>query len=188
MPESIFDVVTEDVKGPHVAEQMPEAPMEKHKGYERKNLLWNCKISADLGNGIPGRDKAVNIDKFLQPDPYNKLIEENDNIDPDDCVVDNRVIFSWDSVTQRNHFMRCNLWVIDFDGFASPTWSAGIPVGKPIGIIVDTIRRSCIYPSRHANVNPKKRKEGNPSAKKSKIKWQRLNNTVSLELIEIIGS
>jgi len=100
----------------------------------------------------------------------NKLIEENDNIDPDDCVVDNRVIFSWDSVTQRNHFMRCNLWVIDFDGFASPTWSAGIPVGKPIGIIVDTIRRSCIYPSRHANVNPKKRMEGNPSAKKSKIK------------------
>jgi hypothetical protein len=57
-----------------------------------------------LGNGIPGRNKAVDIDKFLQPDPLGNLIEENDNIDTDDGVVDNREIFGWDGVTQGNHF------------------------------------------------------------------------------------
>jgi hypothetical protein len=78
--------------------------MEKHKGYERKSLLPSCKISTDLGNRIPGRDKAVNIDKFLQPNPLCKMIEKNDNIDTDDRVIDNRVIFSWNSITQGNHY------------------------------------------------------------------------------------
>ena len=109
MAESIFDIVTKDVKGPHIAEQMPETPMEKHKGYERKNLLWSCKISADLGNGIPSRDKAINIDKFLQSDPLSNLIEENDDIDTDDGVVDNRIIFSWYGVAQGNHFTSCKI-------------------------------------------------------------------------------
>jgi len=90
---------------------MPETPMEKHKGYERKNLLWSCKISADLGNGIPSRDKAVNIDKFLKPDPLYKLIEKNDNIDTDDRVIDNRVIFCWNSITQGNHYTGFKSWV-----------------------------------------------------------------------------
>jgi hypothetical protein len=106
MTESIFDVVTEDIKGPHVAKQMPESPMEKHKGEERKDLLGNCKISADLGNGIPGRDQAVDIDKFLLPDRLDKLIEENDNIDTDDDVVHKRVTFGLNGVTQGNHFLR----------------------------------------------------------------------------------
>ena len=57
-----------------------------------------------MGNGIPSRDKAVNIDKFLQPDPLSNLIEENEDIDTDDGVVDNRIIFSWYGVAQGNHF------------------------------------------------------------------------------------
>ncbi len=106
MTESIFDVVTENIKGPHVAEQMPKPPMEKHKGEERKNLLGNCKIIADLGNGIPRRDKAVDINKFVLPDRLDKLIDENNNIDTDDDVVHKRVIFGRNGVTQGNHFSR----------------------------------------------------------------------------------
>jgi hypothetical protein len=106
MTEPIFDVVTENIKGPHVAKQMPEAPMEKHKGKERKNLLESCKISADLGYGIAGRDKSVNIDKIPLPYRLDKLIEENDNIDTDNDVVHKRVIFGRNSVTQGNHFLR----------------------------------------------------------------------------------
>jgi hypothetical protein len=100
----------------------------------------------------------------------NKLIEKNDNIDPDDCVVDNRVIFSWDGVAQGNHFTRCKLWAIGFVAFLSLTLPAGNQFSKPTGIIADTIYKSCIYPSRRTNVKPKKRKEENPSAKKSEIK------------------
>ena len=40
---------------------------------------------------------------------FNELQKEN--IDTDDCVVDHRVIFSWDGVAQGNHFSRCKLWV-----------------------------------------------------------------------------
>ena len=109
MAKSIFDIVTEDVKGPHIAEQMPETPMEKHKGYERKNLLWSCKISADLGNGISSRDKAVIIDKFIQSYPLGNLVEEKEDIDTDDGVVDNRIIFSWYGVAQGNHFISYGL-------------------------------------------------------------------------------
>jgi len=109
MAESIFDVVTEDIERPHVAEKMPEPPMEKHEGKERENLLEGCKIGADLGNGIPGRDKAVDIGKLLHPDLLRKLIKENDNIDNDDGVVDNRVIFSRYSVAQGDHCIRYKL-------------------------------------------------------------------------------
>ena len=122
MAKSIFDIVTEDVKGPHIAEQMPETPMEKHKGYERKNLLWSCKISADLGNGIPSRDKAVDIDKFIQPDRLGILIKENDNIDTDDGIVHNRVIFGRNGVTQGDHFL---------PKFQSATTSSAKGVRKP---------------------------------------------------------
>jgi hypothetical protein len=83
--------------------------MEKHEGKERKNLLEGCKIGADLGNGIPGRDKAVDVDKFLHPDLVRKLIKKNDNIENDDGVVDNRVIFSWYGIAQGDHCTRCKL-------------------------------------------------------------------------------
>jgi hypothetical protein len=50
MAESIFNVVTEDIKRPHVADEMPKPTMEKHKGEKRKDLLERREISADLGN------------------------------------------------------------------------------------------------------------------------------------------
>jgi hypothetical protein len=106
MTESIFDVVTENIKGPHVAKQMPEAPMKEHEREKGKNLLESCKISADFGNGIAGRDQAVNIDKSIQPDRLGILVKENDNIDTDDGIVHNRVIFGWDGVSQRNHLLQ----------------------------------------------------------------------------------
>ncbi len=58
--------------------------------------------------------RAVGIKKIIQPDPLGQLIEENDNIDADDCVVDNRVIFSWDGVTQGNHLNPLELLKIQY--------------------------------------------------------------------------
>ena len=84
---------------------MPEAPVEKHKGEEGKNLLESCKISADFGNGIACRNETVDIDKFIQPSRLGILIKKNDNIDTDDGIVHNRVIFSRDGVTQGDHFL-----------------------------------------------------------------------------------
>ena len=108
--ESILDVVTENIEGPHVADQMPEPSMEKHKGKKRKNLLESCKISADLGNGIAGRDETIDVDKSLQTDLLSELVKENDNIESDDGDVDNRVIFSWYGIAQGDHCIRCKLW------------------------------------------------------------------------------
>jgi len=88
-----------------------------------------------LGNGIPSRDKAVNIDKFLQPDPLSNLIEENDDIDTDDGVVDNRIIFSWYGVAQGNHFTSCKIsdhqqsW-----GYEEGPWKGP---GPPLLVAVD---------------------------------------------------
>ena len=106
MAELIFNVVTEDIKRPHVAQDVPDPPMKEHEGYERKHLLETRKIGADLGYGIPGRDKTVDVDKFIQLRPQGQLIEENDNIDADYGVIDNRIIFRRDGVTQGNHFTR----------------------------------------------------------------------------------
>jgi len=38
-PHLVFNIVAEDIQGPHIAEQMPEPPVEKHKRKKGKKLL-----------------------------------------------------------------------------------------------------------------------------------------------------
>ena len=65
MTQMILDIVSENIQRPHVAEQMPESAMKEHEREKRKNLLGGRKIRSDLGNGVTGGDKPVNVNKAI---------------------------------------------------------------------------------------------------------------------------
>ena len=103
MAQAIFDVVSENIKRPHVAEQMPEAAMQKHKWQEWKKLIRGAEINADLRIWIARRHQAENIYETIPVDAQWQLKQENEYIDADEDVVDDRIIFGPGRITQRDH-------------------------------------------------------------------------------------
>ena len=62
--------------------------MQKHRGEKREHLLASGKIRCDLWFGIPGRDKPVEIDEFLESLPLSQLYNKRQYGECDDAVVD----------------------------------------------------------------------------------------------------
>jgi hypothetical protein len=50
--QPVFDVIPEDVKKPHVHDDMKESPVEKHGGQKREVLLETCEMSGNFRIGI----------------------------------------------------------------------------------------------------------------------------------------
>ena len=103
MTQSILDVVSKYIKRPHIAEEVPETAMQKHERDERKQLVKSRKIGTDLGNRIAGRHQAVYVEKTILSGAERQLEKENNDIDGDDGVVDDRVVFCANGVTYGNH-------------------------------------------------------------------------------------
>jgi hypothetical protein len=44
MSQTVFYAISKDMKKPHVAGEMPETPMEKHKSDKREKLLRETEV------------------------------------------------------------------------------------------------------------------------------------------------
>ena len=66
MSQTIFYVIPEDIEEPHVTQEVEETAMQEHEGKKGEHLLAEGKIQCDLWVSIPGRDKSVEIDEFIE--------------------------------------------------------------------------------------------------------------------------
>ena len=103
MPETIFHIVAEDIKGPHVSEEMPESPMEKHKSEKGNDLLSKGEVRRDFRDGIADRDQTVSQDKKALVRTLHHLNQEEKDVDTDNEGVDDRIVLGFDCVTDRYH-------------------------------------------------------------------------------------
>jgi hypothetical protein len=88
----IFNVVSENVQKPHVAEKMPEAGVEEHEREKRDDLLPCAEISGNLGYRVPRRHKAVGVDEPIEPRPLQQLNQEEEHIGGDDQGIGDRKV------------------------------------------------------------------------------------------------
>jgi hypothetical protein len=87
VPQPILNVVTKDVKGPHVAKQVKETAVQEHKGEKSDHLLARGEVDRDLRGGIAGRDKAINIDELIESLPQRQFHKKYRDIDRNDDNV-----------------------------------------------------------------------------------------------------
>jgi len=64
--QPVFDVIPEDVKKPHVHDDMKESPVEKHGCQEREILAESCKVSSNFRIGVSEGDDSVKIKDVFQ--------------------------------------------------------------------------------------------------------------------------
>ncbi len=64
--QPVLHVVAEDVKRPHVSQEMPETPMNEHERKQRKCLFKQSKVGSNCRHRVAGRNQAVGDNKFLQ--------------------------------------------------------------------------------------------------------------------------
>jgi len=64
--QPVFDVIPEDVKKPHVHDDMKESPVEKHGGQKREVLLKTCKMSGNFRIGVSEGNDSIKIKDFIQ--------------------------------------------------------------------------------------------------------------------------
>jgi hypothetical protein len=66
VPQPVFNVISEDIKKPHVHDDMEEPSVEKHGGQERKILPETCKVSSNFWIGVSEGDDSIKIKDFIQ--------------------------------------------------------------------------------------------------------------------------
>ena len=66
MTQPVFDVIPEDVKKPHVHDDMKESPVEKHGCQKREVLLETRKMSGNLRIGISEGNDPIKIKGIFQ--------------------------------------------------------------------------------------------------------------------------
>jgi hypothetical protein len=64
--QPVFDVIPEDVKKPHVHDDMKESPVEKHGCQKREVLLETRKMSGNLRIGISEGNDSIKIKGIFQ--------------------------------------------------------------------------------------------------------------------------
>jgi hypothetical protein len=66
MTQPVFDVIPEDIKEPHIHDDMEEPPVKKHGGQERNILAETCKVSSNFWIGVSEGDDSIKIKDFIQ--------------------------------------------------------------------------------------------------------------------------
>jgi hypothetical protein len=71
--QPVFNVISEDIKEPHVHDDMEEPPVEKHGSQERKILAESCKMSTNFWTGVSEGNDPIDIKDFVQIGPLSEL-------------------------------------------------------------------------------------------------------------------
>jgi hypothetical protein len=90
MTEPVLHVIPEDIKEPHVAEDVKEAAVEKHRSDEGEDLLEGRKLGGETRVGIPDGNNSVEEESFLQMGTLGELPEEGKAIGGNDENIDHR--------------------------------------------------------------------------------------------------
>jgi hypothetical protein len=61
MAKSVFNVIPEDVKKPHVHNNMKESSVEKHGAEKREILLEPCKLSRKFWVRVPQGNDSIEV-------------------------------------------------------------------------------------------------------------------------------
>jgi hypothetical protein len=57
--QPVFDVIPEDVKKPHVHDNMKEPSVKKHGGQKRQILPETCEVSSNFWIGVSEGDDSI---------------------------------------------------------------------------------------------------------------------------------
>jgi len=72
--------------------------------------LTDAEVIPDLGDGIPRRNEPIGVDELIQVGTLGHFHKEDNNIDADKRVVDDRRVISGIDVADRNHSRNLGLW------------------------------------------------------------------------------
>lgn len=103
--EVILHVIAEDIKKPHIPQDMEEAAVEKHGGQKRKKLLERREVNGHIRIGVSKRKNPVEIKGFLQAIPLGELPQEGDNIQTDDQGIDHGEVPGPHRISKWNHLL-----------------------------------------------------------------------------------
>jgi hypothetical protein len=78
--EPVFNIVPEDVKKPHVAEDVEEPSVEKHGGQKRENLLKSRKMGSNGRIRVSNRNNAEEKKSFSQMGSLTQLPEKGKSV------------------------------------------------------------------------------------------------------------
>jgi hypothetical protein len=73
MSEVILDVVTEDVKKPHIPEDVENPSMEKHRRQKREKLLECSEVSRNSGIEVSERNDPIDVKSLIQTGALGEL-------------------------------------------------------------------------------------------------------------------
>jgi hypothetical protein len=88
--EPVFDIVPEDIKKPHVSDNVKESSMKKHGGQKWEPLLDGGKLSRNFGVGISHGNNAIEEESLFQMGTLGELPEEGKDVETDEPDVDDR--------------------------------------------------------------------------------------------------
>ena len=92
MSQTIFYGISKNVEKPHIASEMPETSMEKHKWDKRDDLLRGTEICCNFMDWIAGRYKTIGIDKSVEIVAVWYFRYEKENVHDNKSRGDDRVI------------------------------------------------------------------------------------------------
>ncbi len=90
--EPVFNVISKDVKEPHVHQDVKEPSMKKHGGEKRKILLERGEVNCHFRIGVSGGHDSIQIKNFIQMRSLKQLPQEGEGVQHDDEDVYSRKV------------------------------------------------------------------------------------------------
>ena len=92
MTEPVFNIISENVKKPHIPKDVKESSMEKHGGQKREKLLESCEVNGDFWMGVSCGNNPIKKKGLFQMRTLKELPQKNKNIDTNYENIDSREI------------------------------------------------------------------------------------------------
>jgi len=77
----LLHIIPENIKKPHITQDMPQPAMEKHIGYDGNELIGKREVCRHLGQGEFGRNKTVKVKKRFNIRAHGHLEQIDKGID-----------------------------------------------------------------------------------------------------------
>jgi hypothetical protein len=71
--QPVFNVISEDIKEPHIHDNMEKPSVEKHGGQEREILAESRKITSNFWIGVSEGNDPIDIKDFIQTGTLSEL-------------------------------------------------------------------------------------------------------------------
>jgi len=88
MTEPVLNIISEDVEEPHIAEDVQEATMQKHRSDKGENLFEGCKLGGEARIGVTDGDNSIEKEGLFQLGTQGKLPEKGEGIEDNDEKID----------------------------------------------------------------------------------------------------